>query len=112
MLRSLTTTAESWRPPARSHGLPGARCINTKVMTITKKTMGNIHSTRLTTKKLSAKARLLVRARIGLTGGAPMIGRPAAVANSLLLVLLDVEGLVVLVAGQPLVVKRSDLHVA
>src|SRR6266568_4527984 len=110
--RLLTTVCDSWRPPFLSHGLPGARCISTNVMTITKKTTGIIHRMRRTTKIASAPPRVPENAVNHGGGRAPRVGRPAITAIQSL-VLKDIRVLVLLVAGKVLVVERSvdDVHV-
>src|SRR6266568_495859 len=110
--RLLTTVCDSWRPPFLSHGLPGARCISTNVMTITKKTTGIIHRMRRTTKIASAPPRVPENAVNHGGGRAPRVGRPAITAIQSL-VLKDIRVLVLLVAGKVLVVEGSvdDVHV-
>src|SRR5579864_6474558 len=114
MSRLCVTAAESWRPPVRSHGLPGARCMRKNVMRMTKKTTGIIHRRRRMMKMVRLPALLLLRADKRAGSRAPPLGRPAITAKSSeLLVSCDVRREVVLVAGCELVVKRRvrDLHV-
>src|SRR5579859_4803074 len=110
--RLLTTVCESWRPPFLSHGLPGARCMRAKVMTMTKKTTGIIQRMRRTTKIASAPPRVPVNAVNQGGSRAPRVGRPAITAIQSL-VLKDIRVLVLLVAGEVLVVEWSvdDVHV-
>src|SRR6266576_3881276 len=82
MFRLLTTCGESCLP-SRSHGPPGATCMSTNVMTMTKKRTGIIQSRRLMMKI----TRLAVRPRgIQETNGkAPLRrGAPAVTPKSLL----------------------------
>src|SRR5579859_5459186 len=108
--RLLTTVCESWRPPFLSQGLPGARCMSTNVMTITKKTTGIIHRMRRTTKIASAPPRVPENAVNHGGSRAPRVGRPAITAIQSLvlsLVLKDIRVVVLLVAGEVLVIERS-----
>ena len=60
MFRLLTTVSESWRPPALSHGLPGARCMRVNVIRITKNRIGTIQRIRRTMKIVRLPALVLV----------------------------------------------------
>ena len=60
MFRLLTTVSESCRPPALSHGLPGARCMSVKVIRITKNRIGTIQRIRRTMKIARLPALVLV----------------------------------------------------
>src|SRR3977135_2902954 len=107
MLRSFTTTWDSWRPPARSHGLPGATCMSRKVMRMTKKTIGTIQKTRLTMNIVRLPALLPVSAETREWRRAPRLGLPSITAIQLL-VLRDVRGVPEKASGECLVIASRD----
>ena len=82
MFRLLITVSDSWRPPALSHGLPGARCMSVNVIRMTKNRIGIIQRIRRTMKIVRAPDLVLVIARSWEGSGAPRMGRPAVAANS------------------------------
>src|ERR1700740_1286591 len=95
-LRLSTMTFESCRPPPRSQGLPGARCIRKKVIVITNRRTGIIQRMR----RPMYRARLAPRVRGSRRETrAPRAGAPFAIANCLL-VAGDVDRVCVEVAWQ------------